>query len=100
MEKLLIIQTGTTFDAIRTKHGDFDQFIIQQIQHLPVQIEVLSVYQEPTTLPDPADLNGVIITGSHSMVSDTSLGVNGWQPGSSRAVSTPCPFSVSAMATN
>lgn len=35
MKKLLIIKTGTTFPLIRKTYGDFDDFIINQVDIPP-----------------------------------------------------------------
>ncbi|AET70466.1 GMP synthase family protein [Desulfosporosinus orientis DSM 765] len=70
MKKLLIIKTGTTFPSILKDHGDFEDFIINRIGTIPYSSYCIwSVYKhEPP--PDLVDIAGIIITGSHAMVSD------------------------------
>lgn len=69
MKKLLIVKTGTTFPSIRKTYGDFDDFIINQVDLPPGNVIVSSVYKHES-LPDVRDVSGIIITGSHSMVTD------------------------------
>ncbi|ADL52949.1 glutamine amidotransferase [Clostridium cellulovorans] len=69
MKKLLIIKTGTTFPIISEKYGDFEDFIIKQIDLSKEDAIVCPVYNDDI-LPDLKEVSGVIITGSHSMVTD------------------------------
>ena len=69
MKKLLIIKTGATYAAIRQKHGDFDDFIMNQAGLSPDDVFVSSVYKNES-LPKLRDISAIIITGSHAMVSD------------------------------
>jgi len=73
MKKLLIIKTGTTFPSIRQLHGDFDDFIINQIDLPPEKVIVAPIYLDKN-LPELKDVSGIVITGSHSMVTDC----DGW----------------------
>lgn len=68
MKPLLIIKTGSTFPQIRHYYGDFEDWIAQG---LATQSDI-SVADLPhhAALPDPATLGGVIITGSHAMVTE------------------------------
>lgn len=70
MKKILIIKTGTTFPQINKKYGDFEDFVIKQADLMKEDVIVWSVYKNDT-LPDLKDVSGVIITGSHSMVTDS-----------------------------
>ena len=70
--KLVIVKTGNAFPEVVAAHGDFEQFFQRQIMTtLPpsVGLDIINAPLEPS-LPDPATLAGIIITGSHSMVSD------------------------------
>ena len=69
MKKLLIIKTGTTFPSIRNIYGDFDDFIINQVDMPPNNV-IVSYVCENKSLPDLRDVSAIIITGSHSMVTD------------------------------
>ena len=57
MKPLVIIKAGSTFPATKHKYGDFEDWII----------DGCASSQE---LPDPDRISGVIITGSHAMVTD------------------------------
>ncbi|MGS2742869.1 glutamine amidotransferase [Halomonas sp. LS-001] len=70
--KLVIVKTGDAFPDVVEAHGDFEQFFQRQIMTaLPpgVVLDIINAHHEPT-LPEPATLAGIMITGSHSMVSD------------------------------
>ncbi|MBV7273936.1 glutamine amidotransferase [Clostridiaceae bacterium UIB06] len=69
MKKILIIKTGTTFPSINESYGDFEDFVINQIDLPKKDVIVCSVYKGDI-LPDLKEISGVIITGSHSMVTD------------------------------
>ncbi len=65
---IAIIQTGHTYPQIREHYGDFDDWIAQGLGlSLPV-IKVDATDERP--LPAPASLAGVVITGSHAMVTE------------------------------
>ena len=68
MKPLLIIKTGSTFPEFKAKLGDFDDFILAQ---LPAVSDVLvAPVAEKFWVPDYDAVSGVIITGSHAMVTD------------------------------
>lgn len=69
MKKLLIIKTGGTFDSIRKEYGDFEDCIINNTGLSKSQVVVSPVYQG-RKMPDIKDVFAIIITGSHSMVTD------------------------------
>lgn len=69
MRKLLIIKTGTTFESICQKHGDFEDYIINQIG-IPASDVVTAPVFITKTLPPLKDVSAVIVTGSHAMVTD------------------------------
>lgn len=69
MKKLLIVKTGNTFDSIVRLHGDFDDFVIKQAGLSKSDVSVVSVHQGEA-LPSAQNITGVVITGSHSMVTD------------------------------
>ncbi|WP_054261479.1 glutamine amidotransferase [Propionispora sp. 2/2-37] len=69
MRRLLIIKTGTTFASLCRQHGDFEDFIISQIG-IPVKDVVVAPVYISKTIPSLRDVSAVIITGSHSMVTD------------------------------
>jgi len=66
---LLIVKTGDTLGTLRAQIGDFEQWVAAGLGASAVPLQVLDVRQYPE-LPEPATLAGVVITGSHAMVSD------------------------------
>ncbi|AEF95523.1 glutamine amidotransferase class-I [Desulfotomaculum nigrificans CO-1-SRB] len=69
MKPLLIVKTGTTFSSIRQRYGDFDDFILSQLQ-ITAHDAIIAPIFETLWLPKLDIISGVIITGSHSMVTD------------------------------
>jgi GMP synthase (glutamine-hydrolysing) len=69
MRKLLIIKTGTTFETIRRKYGDFEDHIADKLG-LPAGDIVTAPVHITKTIPSLEDISAVIITGSHAMVTD------------------------------
>lgn len=67
MKKLLIAKAGETFPAVKKIWGDFEDFVISQSGIDEKDVYVVSVYKnEP--LPPLRDISGMIITGSHTYV--------------------------------
>ena len=67
MNNFLLIKTGDTFPEVKAEHGDFEAMIADCIPDTPMTIYDARNMQ---TLPDISNYCGVIITGSHAMVSD------------------------------
>jgi GMP synthase (glutamine-hydrolysing) len=67
--KLLIIKTGSTFGSILKIYGDFQDFIINGAGITSKKVIVCDVYNN-VKLPELEDIDKIIITGSHSMVTD------------------------------
>lgn len=67
---LLIVKTGSTHDHIRERLGDFDDWIAAGLREGGAQQVI--VHDARTPLPPPAldAVAGVVLTGSHAMVSD------------------------------
>jgi GMP synthase (glutamine-hydrolysing) len=83
MRKICIIKLGTTFDAIRERFGDFDQWTGRALGVPESQIMVVDA-ENGQRLPNPEDCAAVVVTGSHAMVTDDlpwSLEVENWIPG-------------------
>ncbi|MCX7797535.1 MAG: glutamine amidotransferase [Melioribacter sp.] len=82
-KKLYILKMGSTFYSVRKKYGDFEDWIIKGLgKDLNSNIQVINVV-EGESLPKLSNCLGVIITGSHSMVTenkDWSLKVEKWIP--------------------
>ena len=69
MKTVIIIKAGSTFPTTRQRFGDFEDWIIRSIGGSEILISVINVL-EGETLPPVETLSGVIITGSHGMVTD------------------------------
>jgi len=68
MKHLLLLKTGSAFDEIVTDHGDFDQLFIAALGDSPVTVDTIDARHE--ALPALDNYQGVLITGSHHMVTD------------------------------
>ncbi len=81
MKPIYIIKTGTTFPVIVQEYGDFDQWTLKALGPTAVPLKVIDVNSMPTQLPAAQDCAGVVITGSHAMVTDNlawSLQLESW----------------------
>ncbi len=69
MSNILLIKMGDTFPGLQANHGDFEDMIKACLNHTNAAI---TVYDARTSAPQPKleDFKGVIITGSHSMVTE------------------------------
>jgi GMP synthase (glutamine-hydrolysing) len=78
MKKLLILEVGNTHPFIAARRGDFVDWFVAGLQVDPGRLEVLDPRREDPgedprdgrELPAYAGLAGVLITGSHAMVTD------------------------------
>ena len=69
MKPLLILQTGSTYPALQRHYGDFPDCIRQGLgDRTPVTVVDA---RESEFLPGAAGFSGVVITGSHHMVTET-----------------------------
>jgi GMP synthase (glutamine-hydrolysing) len=69
MPRLLVIKTGTTLPSLLAAQGDFEDWVISGLGVPPDRVIVADVRAD-TLPPAPRDVAGVVITGSHSMVTD------------------------------
>jgi len=67
-KRLLIIKTGSTLPMLKTKMGDFEDYILRQLPGIPDYL--VAPVTEKLWLPAYDGLSGVVITGSHAMVTD------------------------------
>jgi GMP synthase (glutamine-hydrolysing) len=66
---ILIIKAGQTLPHLYQQRGDFEDWIMASLAKARSRFRVVAPYKE--ALPsDPTDFAGVIITGSHAMVTD------------------------------
>lgn len=82
MRTFYIVKTGSTFPAIAKESGDFEQWIAQGMlpEHLlPAERPTIRVIDATANVhghlayPDPQVCAGVVISGSHEMVTDDAL---------------------------
>jgi GMP synthase (glutamine-hydrolysing) len=69
MKNIYVIKAGTTFPSVKEEYGDFDLWTIRSMgltQDEAVTIDIWNM--EP--LPEYSECRGVVITGSHDMVTD------------------------------
>ncbi len=67
--KILIIKTGSTLPTLLERKGDFEDWIIARYGEKDVNWQVVNV-QEGEPLPNYPEIDGIIITGSHDMVTE------------------------------
>ena len=80
MKKLLILKMGDTLKSISSKYGEFDDHIITKCNIEKSQVIIVDC-QNKETMPSIDEVKGIIITGSHSMVTDYetwSVNVSNW----------------------
>jgi GMP synthase (glutamine-hydrolysing) len=66
---ILIVKTGETLPYLYQRRGDFEDWVMAPLEKTDIKFSVVSPYRE--NLPsDPSQFAGVIITGSHAMVTD------------------------------
>lgn len=82
MHRIFIIKTGTTFPNTAKQLGDFDGWTLNGLNLTSGEAEVVDVVAGDT-LPKPETCRGIVITGSHAMVTDClpwSKAIAGWIP--------------------
>ena len=89
---LLVLKLGQTHEHIREQLGDFDEWIAAGLR-LGGATEVVSVDPRAgEVLPEPESVAGIVITGSHAMVSDREPWSEALVPWLRRAVSSETPL--------
>jgi GMP synthase (glutamine-hydrolysing) len=65
---ILVLLAGRTFPEISQSDGDFDDWIAQELgeQNSLIRMDA----REIETLPSPAEIAGVVVSGSHAMVTE------------------------------
>ncbi|WP_235901628.1 glutamine amidotransferase [Alcanivorax sediminis] len=71
---IAIIKTGSTYPHISNHYGDFEQWISHGLG-TAAPVWVVDV-PEGDAMPEASDLAGVVITGSHAMVTDQADWMN------------------------
>lgn len=65
---LVIVKLGDTFEALRAQRGDFEHWIADGLDTRALPLLVVDP-RRGDALPDPAEVSGAVVTGSHAMVS-------------------------------
>jgi len=82
MKKLYIIKVGTTYSTTAKKFGDFDVWTVAALGDVDVEICIVDA-EHGDALPNAGKCAGVVITGSHAMVTDDlpwSVKIEKWIP--------------------
>ena len=66
-KKILIIKTGSTFPALVSRLGDFDDWVISGMKLPKERFLTVSVFKNEA-LPSTDEISGIVIPGSHDMV--------------------------------
>ena len=69
MKPLLILKTGETMPGLQRRRGDFEDWIIEGFEGAIDDLAVAAPHRGDR-LPLSEDISGVVITGSHAMVTD------------------------------
>lgn len=82
MKKLHIIKAGTTYASTVQALGDFDDWIATAVECSGLPVAVVDVFAG-APLPSPEACCGVLVSGSHAMVTDHlpwSVAIEAWIP--------------------
>jgi GMP synthase (glutamine-hydrolysing) len=83
MRKLIILKTGSTLPTLLARKGDFTDWIVAGLEADPTTVRIVDA-QNGSELPAYDDITGVVITGSHDMVTERqpwSERAAAWLPG-------------------
>ncbi len=69
MKNIYVIKAGTTFPSVKEEHGDFDLWTIRSMGIRHDEAVTIDI-QEMEPLPEYSECKGVVITGSHAMVTE------------------------------
>jgi GMP synthase (glutamine-hydrolysing) len=69
MHNFLIVKTGSTFSSLSERRGDFEDWFLKHLGFASSIVRIVKPH-EGDDLPDPHQLSGVLVTGSHAMVTD------------------------------
>lgn len=82
MKRLYVLKVGTTFPATAERFGDFDHWTLNALGHTRLEARVVDV-ERGAQPPAARECAGVVITGSHAMVTDElpwSVATEAWIP--------------------
>ncbi|MBN1140265.1 MAG: glutamine amidotransferase [Deltaproteobacteria bacterium] len=87
----LIVKMGSTFPALKERLGDFEDWILAGMGVPRQQAEVVHP-PAGDPLPDPEGFAGIVMTGSHAMVSDRERWSESLAPWLQRVAAQGVPF--------
>ncbi len=67
MKKTAVIKVGKTFDSLKSQEGDFEDWIISGMGIRKEEARIIDVC-DGDPLPEYREVSGIVITGSHEMV--------------------------------
>lgn len=79
---LVILKAGSAMAAVRQRFGDFEDWLREGLMLPDDAVRVVRV-EDGEELPRPKECGGVVITGSHAMVTDNlpwSVALAAWLP--------------------
>jgi GMP synthase (glutamine-hydrolysing) len=66
---MLVVKTGHTYPEMVSRFGDFEAWVAACLDPSAATIETISPFAGEA-LPEPLSVGGIIVTGSHDMVTD------------------------------
>lgn len=69
MSKLLLLKTGSTFPELALQKGDFEDWVLDGMGLMRRDVFIVDVTQQEP-FPPYSTISGIVITGSHDMVTD------------------------------
>lgn len=69
MKSILIVKAGCTYPDMAARYGDFEDWFIARMDRSAAPIETVSPFAGES-LPSAASFGGIIVTGSHDMVTE------------------------------
>jgi GMP synthase (glutamine-hydrolysing) len=69
MKPVLILKLGDTLPDLAEQRGNFEEWFMEPLHEASLHTHVVDP-RKGTTLPTPTDYAGILLTGSHSMVTD------------------------------
>ncbi|MGO2241073.1 MAG: glutamine amidotransferase [Halomonas sp.] len=94
MACVLIVKTGDAFPEVIDQHGDFETLFEQQLSTALPEHLTLRAWDARTNAPAPSvdTLAAIVITGSHSMVSDAEPWSEALKPWLAEALANDTPM--------
>jgi len=84
LKKPYIFKIGSTFPEMAAKYGDFEDWVRLALEPKEVEVSVIDLLDNDTVFPEYNVVGGIVITGSHEMLTNEppwSERVARWLPG-------------------